>query len=128
MQENLYTSGGEYRLPDGTEYIGDYHVHPTEGAMVGATHVRSPHPKLTPIGGGSSTGTTGITEAYDGTSWTELNNLSAARGFAGGKCGTTSASCMWVSGSNPSPPTLNKSTASEEWTKPDFQIKTVTQS
>ena len=68
------------------------------------------------------------TELFDGTSWTELNNLSAARGFAGGKCGTTSASCMWVSGSNPSPPTLNKSTASEEWTKPDFQIKTVTQS
>ena len=31
---------------DGTEYIGDYHIHPTQGPMVGATHVKSAHPKL----------------------------------------------------------------------------------
>ena len=51
IQTNLYTSGGEYQLADGTEYIGDYHIHPIQGAMVGATHPRSPHPALFPYGG-----------------------------------------------------------------------------
>ena len=67
------------------------------------------------------------TEIYNGTSWAEQNNLSAARGYASGKCGTSSASCLWASGSNPSPPTLNKSTASEEWSY-SHPIKTVTTS
>ena len=67
------------------------------------------------------------TETFDGTSWSEQNNLSAARGYASGKCGTTSTSCMWVSGAATSPPT-GKTTSSEEWTLPDFAIKTVTQS
>ena len=49
IQENLYTSGSEYQLPDGTEYIGFYHVHPVTGAMVGATHISGPHDSLTPI-------------------------------------------------------------------------------
>lgn len=49
VQENLYTSGSEYQLPDGTEYIGFYHVHPVTGAMVGATHISGPHDSLTPI-------------------------------------------------------------------------------
>lgn len=56
IQTNLYTSGGEYQLPDGTEYIGAYHIHPTEGAMVGATHVRSSHAKLTAMSGVMSQG------------------------------------------------------------------------
>ena len=49
IQENLYTSGSEYQLPDGTEYIGFYHVHPVTGAMVGATHISGPHESLTPF-------------------------------------------------------------------------------
>ena len=30
----------------GTEYIGSYHIHPTEGPMRGALHTKSSHPKL----------------------------------------------------------------------------------
>tara|TARA_R110001606_G_scaffold394744_2_gene565948 strand:+ start:281 stop:1255 length:975 start_codon:yes stop_codon:yes gene_type:complete len=46
VQTNLYTEGDELYYKDGTEYIGDYHIHPTQGPMVGATHVKSAHPKL----------------------------------------------------------------------------------
>jgi len=49
VQENLYTAGGEYELPDGTEFIGDYHIHPVQGPMVGATHSSGAHASLTSI-------------------------------------------------------------------------------
>jgi hypothetical protein len=49
VKENLNTKGGEYLLPNGKEYMGPYHIHPSKGAMVGATHISSPHSKLTPI-------------------------------------------------------------------------------
>lgn len=45
----LYTKGGEYNLPDGQEYIGFYHIHPNKGAMVGRTHIPTPHDILTPV-------------------------------------------------------------------------------
>jgi len=48
IQENLYTSGGEYMLKNGDEYIGDYHLHSAFGAMVGATHINEPHARLHP--------------------------------------------------------------------------------
>ena len=48
-QENLYTSGKEFKTPDGKEYIGPYHTHPTLGPMVGATHIKKKHSVLTPI-------------------------------------------------------------------------------
>jgi hypothetical protein len=48
-KENLYTSGGEYSTKDGKEYIGDYHIHPEKGPMVGAVHVITPHEYLYPI-------------------------------------------------------------------------------
>lgn len=48
IQENLYTSGGEYMLRNGDEYIGDYHLHSAFGAMVGATHINEPHERLFP--------------------------------------------------------------------------------
>tara|TARA_R110001592_G_scaffold10323_1_gene53766 strand:- start:533 stop:1438 length:906 start_codon:yes stop_codon:yes gene_type:complete len=48
-QENLYTSGREFKTPDGKEYIGPYHVHPEKGPMVGATHIKRKHDLLTPI-------------------------------------------------------------------------------
>jgi len=36
VQSNLYTSGGEYYLPNRTNYIGDYHLHKDGTAMTGA--------------------------------------------------------------------------------------------
>ena len=45
-QENLYTSGGELYYSDGTEYIGAYHIHTTQGPMVGAYHIDSAHSRL----------------------------------------------------------------------------------
>jgi hypothetical protein len=44
----LYTRGGEFELPDGTNYIGAYHVHITSGAMVGGFHKTETHDRLTP--------------------------------------------------------------------------------
>ena len=35
-------------LGNGDEYIGDYHLHPRSGAMVGATHIDEPHARLFP--------------------------------------------------------------------------------
>jgi len=46
---NLYTPGGEFTLPDGTEYEGFYHIHPEIGAMAGKFHTPEPHPRLTRI-------------------------------------------------------------------------------
>ena len=48
-KENLYTNGGEFKTPNGREYMGPYHIHPENGAMVGATHVKKKHDLLTPI-------------------------------------------------------------------------------
>ena len=48
-RENLYTSGGEFLLPNGEVYVGNYHVHVTGGAMVGRSHVSTPHDRLTPL-------------------------------------------------------------------------------
>lgn len=48
-RENLYTSGNEFLLPNGEVYVGNYHVHVTSGAMVGRSHVSTPHDRLTPL-------------------------------------------------------------------------------
>jgi len=48
-ENNLYTSGGEYILPGGEDYVGYYHVHDTKGAMVGAVHTPQPHQSLIPL-------------------------------------------------------------------------------
>ena len=48
-EKGLYTSGNEYLLPNGKEYIGYYHVHPEKGAMVGANHTPEAHDILTPL-------------------------------------------------------------------------------
>ena len=34
-ESGLYTAGGEYQTPDGTNYIGDYHIHKDKTAMTG---------------------------------------------------------------------------------------------
>tara|TARA_Y100000361_G_scaffold127924_1_gene122560 strand:+ start:1277 stop:1549 length:273 start_codon:yes stop_codon:yes gene_type:complete len=49
VRTELYTSGGEFALPNGTMYIGAYHIHDTEGPMVGAFHKSTPHEKLTAL-------------------------------------------------------------------------------
>ncbi len=36
VESNLSTSGGEYYLPNGTNYIGDYHIHKDGTVMTGA--------------------------------------------------------------------------------------------
>ena len=47
--ENISTDGSEFALPDGKRYRGKYHIHVSQGAMVGATHTSAPHDRLTPI-------------------------------------------------------------------------------
>lgn len=46
LQERLYTNGGEYMTEDGREFVGDYHMHPKFGAMVGKFHGSKPHKSL----------------------------------------------------------------------------------
>lgn len=48
-RNELYTTGGEFFLPDGSDYIGGYHVHFSRGAMVGSFHKVEPHSRLTPV-------------------------------------------------------------------------------
>ena len=47
-EKGLFTKGGEYLLPSGLDYIGDYHIH-SGVAMVGAKHTDKPHETLTPL-------------------------------------------------------------------------------
>ena len=49
VRTELYTSGGEFALPDGSAYIGAYHIHDIQGPMTGAYHKQTPHDSLTPL-------------------------------------------------------------------------------
>ena len=46
---NLSTNGSEFRLPNGRKYRGKYHIHVSQGAMVGAKHTQAPHSRLIPL-------------------------------------------------------------------------------
>tara|TARA_Y100000114_G_C11758842_1_gene328390 strand:- start:1664 stop:1936 length:273 start_codon:yes stop_codon:yes gene_type:complete len=46
---DLYTSGGEFTLPNGDNYIGGFHIHVSQGAMVGSFHKTEEHDLLTPV-------------------------------------------------------------------------------
>ncbi len=48
-RNNLTTDGSEFLLPDGRPYSGPYHVHISNGAMVGERHTSRPHDRLTPV-------------------------------------------------------------------------------
>jgi|TARA_R100001463_G_scaffold108308_2_gene162881 hypothetical protein len=48
VRTQLYTSGGEFKRPNGSDYVGAYHVHVSQGAMVGGFHKTESHDKLTP--------------------------------------------------------------------------------
>ena len=45
-KNNLYTKGNELFSKNGTEYIGEYHIHPIKGPMVGPIHTQEPHNTL----------------------------------------------------------------------------------
>jgi hypothetical protein len=47
-QQDLYTNGGEFKLENGEDYVGPYHIHPTKGAMVGSKHSENTHDYLYP--------------------------------------------------------------------------------
>ena len=49
LTENLYTDGGEYTLPDGTNYIGFYHIMDNGNAMTGREHGEKDDIMLTAI-------------------------------------------------------------------------------
>ena len=66
---------------------------------------------------------TGKTELWDGSSWTESGDLSTSRSLLGGSSGSSSTSGIAFAGSAPS-----NSNATEEFTRTNFTIKTVTQS
>ena len=46
IQEHLTTGGGELYFMNGTEYIGEYHIHPFHGPMEGSTHTDDTHSRL----------------------------------------------------------------------------------
>ena len=46
VKTNQFTEGNELYLENGKEYIGEYHIHPIEGPMVGAFHIQESHAKL----------------------------------------------------------------------------------
>ena len=59
VQENLETDGTEYVVASTNQpYIGKYHIHPTLGAMAGATHIEIKHDLLKPISSTLSNQTT----------------------------------------------------------------------
>ena len=72
--------------------------------------------------GGSNSGFKNETESWDGTSWTEVADLATARQNLSG-AGTNSSGLAFA-GTVGTPGLTN----TEEWTKPDFTIKTVTTS
>jgi len=75
-ESDLYTAGGELMNPDGSEYIGEYHVHyDAEGdygpagytvAMAGAEHVDSAHDVLTLVARLKEVRGKGTQTEYDG--------------------------------------------------------------
>ena len=76
------------------------------------------------ISQGASPYETKRTEAWNGTTWTEIADVALGRS-AGGSFGTTSAMAVCGGIWPPSTPSL---TATEEFEAADFQIKTVTTS
>ena len=78
------------------------------------------------FGGTNGPSALATTEAWDGTSWTEVSDLATARYGGAGNPGTSSStsSTLYAGGSAPGPMTA----ITEEWTAADFQIKTLTTS
>jgi len=77
--------------------------------------------------GGGAAPTQALTEQYNGTSWTELADLASGRGSGKGGSSPGSASAIYMGGdgyaANPANAGL---TTTEEWSLPEFTIKSVT--
>ena len=78
------------------------------------------------FGGYNPSGYLAVTEYFNGTSWTEINDLSTARYGLGGQGANSLAGLAFGGNSAASDPAGVVST--EEFTANDFEIKTVTTS
>ena len=69
--------------------------------------------------GGNSPGSTyyNNTESYDGTSWTEVNNLNTARGYAARASGGSQTSALYFGGITPPSSALTESWNGTNWTE-----------
>jgi hypothetical protein len=79
-------------------------------------------------GGGNNPGATGLEtcEVYDGSSWSEVNDL--ADGGNGASCHIgTATDCFFAGGISPTTPNA-ASASTEHFLAADFQIKSVTTS
>ena len=74
---------------------------------------------------GGSPPVTTKTEAWNGTTWTEVNDLGAAREYGASSGSQDNTLGLYAGGQ---PPTGTPTAATEEWEAPDFEIKTVTTS
>ena len=46
IESDLFTNGNEYMLPDGRDYVGDYHIHKDGTVMAGPDHPEEGHVKV----------------------------------------------------------------------------------
>ena len=95
--------------------VGDLNTARTSGGSSGTSSISALY------SGGGVPGNSAKTESWDGTSWTEVADLATARSVIREGAGTAPAG-LAVGGL---PGATN---ATEEFTKPDFQIKSVTTS
>ena len=102
-RNNLYTAGGEFTLPSGEVYVGSYHVHVTKGAMVGATHVSTPHSSLTPINQGLADLIKTIQDQLRQEQSPSQITSSITRSSSGGSSGGGGGSRSSGGGSSPAP-------------------------
>ena len=75
------------------------------------------------VAGGVVPPTTGKTESWNGSSWTEVNDMSTARYGPGYGTGTGPTNLLFSGGY-----TTTDVANTEEWTAAEFEIKAVTQS
>jgi hypothetical protein len=75
-------------------------------------------------GGRASPSNLANTESWNGTSWTEQNDLASARNQGMGASSTDSNSAILSGGSTPP----GNVATTEEWVAADFEIKSVTTS
>jgi hypothetical protein len=76
--------------------------------------------------GGDGGGVTAQTESWNGTSWTEVNDLSTARRSGGNEIsqsGADGTTALMAGGATPSDTGIT-----EEWTVPEYVVKTFTTS
>ena len=85
VRSELYTSGGEFSLPDGTVYIGAYHIHDIQGPMTGAYHKATPHDKLTPLNRKSELFVRTVIQGLSGVRQSQSSSSTSSRG--GGSSG-----------------------------------------